>query len=655
MAHLLLEIAPFVRDRIKQPLLRLIHSLRGQFLIGVAVIASLLLLIPAFGAGWLNQLHHMLDQVAERTAPASSQAAQTAHTAAQLIAEIHNLTTANDQYTRQNAHFGITQRATLLLQHIRELENATGRTETTAEVIDAANRLLDIVNGLNASIAHYIALTRRSESAVPPDEAALTGRLFDEITTLRETINADGRKLTQLSRLLSIHANRIMRDSEFQLTASVDASQRLLTEMRLYLTLLIAMVIGLIFVVGYFFVARHVVGEIVHLAGIVQDIRSPTLPAKLGRNRTTEFARLEDAIHQLHDALARLDEREEQFRSLERNVPGVIFQWLEEPGEDRGFTYVSPRIFDLYGVAPETCLADPRALPVHPDDAPGLRASLREAARVMADWSFEGRFVPPGGQPRWWRGLARPVSTGAGRVVFNGVIIDIDEQKRREAEMTRVLTRIEEQSLALQALAAEREQARQEAVTQSLTDALTRLSNRRHLFQVWEELDQRGFGSHDPVAILMIDLDHFKYINDNHGHAAGDAVLIEVANRLRQNLPEDTLIARLGGEEFAILLTNDAARAAARVAERLRQTIGDSPCRFPDGIAHVTASLGVATTTYKPDALDRLLSQADTALYQAKSAGRNRVVGGPSVTMQLVPETAASARRAPRQNPLQLP
>ncbi len=624
--------------------MRFIHSLRGQFLIGAAVIAALLLLIPALGAGWLNQLRHMLDQVAERTAPASSQAAQTAHTAAQLIAEIHNLTAANDQYTRQNAQFGITQRATLLLQHIRELENATGRTETTAEIISAANRLLDIVNGLNASIARYIALTRRSEGAVSPDEAALTGRLLDEIATLREAIDADGRKLTRLSRLLSIHANRIVRDSEFQLTASVDASQRLLTEMRLHLTLLIAMVIGLIFVAGYFFVARHVVGEIVHLAGIVQDIRSPELPAKLGHNRTTEFARLEDVIHRLHDALARLDEREEQFRSLERNVPGVIFQWLEEPGEDRGFTYVSPRIFDLYGVAPETCLADPRALPVHPDDAPGLRASLREAARVMADWSFEGRFVLPGGQPCWWRGLARPVSVGAGRVVFNGVIIDIDEQKRREAEMTRVLTRIEEQSLALQALAAEREQARQEAVTQSLTDELTRLSNRRHLFQVWEELGQHGFGDHDPVAVLMIDLDHFKQINDEYGHAAGDAVLIEVAERLRRNLPEDTLIARLGGEEFAILLTNDAARAAARIAERLRQAIGISPCRFPDGLAHITASFGVAIATYQPEGLDRLLSQADTALYEAKAAGRDRVVGAPSTDT----DTAASARRAPR-------
>lgn len=634
--------------------MRFLHSLRGQFLTGAALIALLLLLIPALSASWLTRLHHMLGQVADRTAPASSQAAQTAHTAAQLIAEIHNLTTANDQYTRQNAQFGINQRATLLLQHIRELENATGRTATTVEIIDAANRLLEIVSGLNASIARYITLTRRSETAVSPDEAALSGRLFDEITALREVIDADGRKLAQLSRLLSIHANRIVRDSEDQLAASVGASQRLLDEMRLYLILLVGLVIGLIFAAGYFFVARRIVGEIVHLAGIVKDIRSPDLPAKLGRNRTTEFARLEQVIHQLHDALGRLDEREEQFRSLERNVPGVIFQWLETSGEDRGFTYVSPRIFDLYGIAPEACLTDYRVLPVHPDDAPALQASLRRAARVMADWSFEGRFVLPGDRIRWWRSLARPVAAGPGRVVFNGVIIDIDEQKRREDEMTRALARIEEQSLALQALATEREQARQEAVTQSLTDALTRLSNRRHLFQFWEKLDERGFGAHDPVAVLMIDLDYFKQINDNHGHAAGDAVLIEIADRLRRNLPEGTMIARLGGEEFAVLLTNDEARSAVQIAERLRRTISNTPCRFTDGASAITASLGVATATYQPDVLDRLLSRADTALYQAKAAGRDRVVNADVPDRPVVSEIAtAAARRAPRRPPQQ--
>lgn len=155
---------------------------------------------------------------------------------------------------------------------------------------------------------------------------------------------------------------------------------------------------------------------------------------------------------------------------------------------------------------------------------------------------------------------------------------------------------------------------------EAMTDALTGLLNRRALF---EALTSR----HLPpgAAVIMFDLDHFKTINDQFGHAAGDAVLEGFARLLRGDLRAGDIAARLGGEEFCIVLGDLTGRSAAAVAERVRCSFAAARVPTERGIAETTLSAGVAISGSSGEPFEVLLRRADEALYIAKTAGRNRV------------------------------
>lgn len=157
------------------------------------------------------------------------------------------------------------------------------------------------------------------------------------------------------------------------------------------------------------------------------------------------------------------------------------------------------------------------------------------------------------------------------------------------------------------------------------TDTLTGLANRRHfLAQVAQEADRiRRFGS--PAALLMLDLDHFKNVNDQHGHAAGDAVLEAFAQAVQASLRKTDWAGRMGGEEFAILLPETAPDAARNFAERLRQTVAALPIAYENMTLGVTVSIGVTSLSPADLAPEDALRRADQAMYQAKAGGRNRV------------------------------
>lgn len=164
-----------------------------------------------------------------------------------------------------------------------------------------------------------------------------------------------------------------------------------------------------------------------------------------------------------------------------------------------------------------------------------------------------------------------------------------------------------------------------------LTDPLTGVNNRRFFDQRLNEETARTQRTGSALSCLFIDIDHFKRINDTHGHQAGDEVLQEVARRIREQLRTIDVVARFGGEEFAVLLAHTANDRALEVAERIRGSIETK--RFPlPGTETVTVSVGVATLKPEvmpadiPDCGGRLIEAADGALYQAKNTGRNRVV-----------------------------
>jgi two-component system cell cycle response regulator len=156
-------------------------------------------------------------------------------------------------------------------------------------------------------------------------------------------------------------------------------------------------------------------------------------------------------------------------------------------------------------------------------------------------------------------------------------------------------------------------------------DELTGLVNRRELDRVLEEQRERAVRLEQPLGLIMCDIDHFKAVNDVHGHAAGDAVLREVASRLRTQLRAADVAGRFGGEEFAVLVAQGTLPTAAGIAERIRECVMAAPICLPDGPLAVTISLGVAVLPPYGMGGPSLLSGADQALYRAKRAGRNRV------------------------------
>nr|WP_317265668.1 diguanylate cyclase [Arthrospira sp. SH-MAG29] len=158
------------------------------------------------------------------------------------------------------------------------------------------------------------------------------------------------------------------------------------------------------------------------------------------------------------------------------------------------------------------------------------------------------------------------------------------------------------------------------------TDPLTGIANRRHLLTLGEREFQRTHRYKNPFSVLMIDIDHFKLINDNYGHSIGDKALKIMADITVNALRKVDIFGRFGGEEFVVFLPETKADEALVVAERIREAIATTPIYVDDQTIHITVSIGVTIYNSSEISLDGLLMEADKALYDAKKQGRNQVV-----------------------------
>jgi diguanylate cyclase (GGDEF)-like protein/PAS domain S-box-containing protein len=274
---------------------------------------------------------------------------------------------------------------------------------------------------------------------------------------------------------------------------------------------------------------------------------------------------------------------------------------------DEGFVMHAhgPGLAALLGAPAETQqLVDDYDDFVHPDDRPAVDVAWRFADLIRRDGAVEEqeyRLVGLDGVARWVRDRAA-IRVVEGRVLLTGAVRDISAQRHAEDERAEAVRRLE---------------------WLSRVDALTELFNRRHFSEV---LRARLAGSAAGAAIALVDVDHFKRINDNHGHQIGDLVLREIARRLQDATRPCDVISRWGGEEFCVLLDEIGDdEGLESVVERLRASVAVSPIAIgANGTVEITISIGAVRPSAKCRTPEQMLAAADAALYAAKRGGRNR-------------------------------
>jgi diguanylate cyclase (GGDEF)-like protein len=214
--------------------------------------------------------------------------------------------------------------------------------------------------------------------------------------------------------------------------------------------------------------------------------------------------------------------------------------------------------------------------------------------------------------------IARPLgrlTSAAARVAAGDLSVDLPVGGAGEVgELTRAFTTL--------VLRLRERESQAELERLSITDALTGLYNRRHLMGTLVSEAQRSRRLRRPFSVLLADADHFKQYNDTHGHPAGDAALVKIADILRRTTRAVDCVARYGGEEFLVVLLETTVATAAVVAERIRARVAGEA--FTGG--RMTMSIGVAECPTHGDTPEELIASADAALYEAKGAGRDRVV-----------------------------
>jgi diguanylate cyclase (GGDEF)-like protein/PAS domain S-box-containing protein len=222
---------------------------------------------------------------------------------------------------------------------------------------------------------------------------------------------------------------------------------------------------------------------------------------------------------------------------------------------------------------------------------------------------------------------------------------DVTQLERKKSELESML-------LELDASSSEIKRQNRELELLATRDSLTGCINRRAFFDCFDQLFEKAVEHQLPIAAFMVDIDHFKAINDNHGHATGDEVLIAVANLLQNTARQKDVVCRYGGEEFSILLPNTTIHQACVIAEQIRCALKDLK---PSGIP-VTTSIGVSALCQGSESPEAMLDQADKCLYVAKRNGRNQVVRWDDVPNDIevdesqisrVPEESVLSNRIP--------
>jgi len=289
-----------------------------------------------------------------------------------------------------------------------------------------------------------------------------------------------------------------------------------------------------------------------------------------------------------------------QYRSLIERLPAVTYLDDLETGETR---YISPQITELFGITPDEWKSCPDAWlrTVHPDDRERAGAAFTESIETGREFHAEYRVLSPDGVVRWVvdRTVILPRVDGQ-RALTQGMIFDITDRKRAEEELSH----------------------------RASHDPLTGLPNRDQFRTALDDAIVAAGPHGGSVAVMYVDLDDFKLVNDGFGHEVGDELLVAVAQRLSRATRATDVVGRDGGDEFLVLMTSlpasheEAARAAEMATARVRDALVE-PVSAGSVEHHVTTSVGVSLFPFDAADAQSLLKHADAAMYDAKAAGRN--------------------------------
>ncbi len=286
---------------------------------------------------------------------------------------------------------------------------------------------------------------------------------------------------------------------------------------------------------------------------------------------------------------------------------------------DDGTVEWDARLLTIYGIkdAAKAAISDAWTESLHPDDRDRVAATVAENIARESGFQQEFRIIRGDGAERVIKAKTAFFIDGNGHRKLIGANWDVTEEVMLNAELKRSKILAEARNIELEA-------ARESIEHLALHDFLTGLPNRRYLDRKLEELSARSDKTERSLAVLHIDLDRFKQINDTLGHRAGDAMLKHAAAILSENVRPGDFVARIGGDEFVILCSDDiTAKKISNLAERIIKELG-KPIRYEHHDCRFGASVGIASDSGPTLDGKQLLLNADIALYRAKGGGRNR-------------------------------
>src|SRR6185312_4918190 len=296
---------------------------------------------------------------------------------------------------------------------------------------------------------------------------------------------------------------------------------------------------------------------------------------------------------------------EEQFWAVVANIPGAVYRCA--CNDDWPIRFISDYIELLCGYAAADFVGNSvrtYGSIIHPDDRPDVAEDIERALEVGAPYSLQYRVLHADGGVRWVSERGRAIlSAGGERLWLDGVLLDVTEQVLAEQDRDRAEAAVRQQA----------ELNRHQALHDSLTELPNRVLFQDRVCQAIRSAEREGGG----VAVLVMDLDRFKEINDTLGHATGDRLLVEAARRLRTTLRGADAIARLGGDEFGILLHDGSPASVAGAAARIHAAFA-APFSLDGLPLQIEASIGAATYPEHAQDVEGLIRRADIAMYAAK-------------------------------------